>query len=121
MTPCVTYNAHNYAKKEHNYNIQNDLSRYAFIRQTKINNTSLFIDVDECAAGLDNCDSSVSKCVNIDGSYACECNSGYMQDEETDECVGKKLIISYFSLCFCKYEIYISDDVSACKHEIYDI
>ena len=43
-----------------------------------------------------------------------------MQDEETDECVGKKLIISYFSLCFCKYEIYISDDVSACKHETYE-
>ena len=65
-----------------------------FIYLLHNHNSSLFLDVDECTAGLDNCDSSVSRCVNIDGSYACECNSGYVQDEETDECVGKNWFFS---------------------------
>ncbi|CAG9536724.1 unnamed protein product [Cercopithifilaria johnstoni] len=34
-------------------------------------------DIDECAENRHNCDPSNSVCVNTDGSYICECSSGY--------------------------------------------
>ena len=36
-------------------------------------------DIDECASGSDDCDAvSTILCVNHDGGYVCECNSGYV-------------------------------------------
>ncbi|KAL8206918.1 UNVERIFIED_CONTAM: hypothetical protein K2H54_035136, partial [Gekko kuhli] len=37
-------------------------------------------DVDECAFNLDHCDRSVSRCVNTEGSYICQCLFGYAED-----------------------------------------
>ena len=36
-------------------------------------------DVDECAMGIDNCDSN-AECMNTEGSFNCTCNPGYTGD-----------------------------------------
>ena len=41
-------------------------------------NVHIHSDIDECASGSDDCDPvSTILCVNHDGGYVCECNSGY--------------------------------------------
>ncbi|KAI8481558.1 transmembrane receptor protein tyrosine kinase [Branchiostoma belcheri] len=46
-------------------------------------------DIDECTAGIDNCDTQAT-CTNTDGSFNCTCNSGYTGDgvtcSDADEC-----------------------------------
>ncbi|MCP3105420.1 FG-GAP-like repeat-containing protein [Myxococcus sp. K15C18031901] len=46
-------------------------------------------DIDECAAGTDNCNENAT-CTNIGGSFTCACNAGYTGDGVTctdiDEC-----------------------------------
>ncbi|MBE4748222.1 DUF4215 domain-containing protein [Corallococcus sp. ZKHCc1 1396] len=48
-------------------------------------------DIDECAAGTDNCNENAS-CTNIAGSFTCACNAGYEGDGVTctdiDECAA---------------------------------
>ena len=39
----------------------------------------MFIDVDECKTGVALCDVNAT-CSNINGYYACECNSGFEGD-----------------------------------------
>ena len=39
-------------------------------------------DIDECAEGLDNCDTNAD-CVNTDGSFLCICWEGYEGDGRT--------------------------------------
>ena len=45
------------------------------------------IDIDECATGVDNCDSEAT-CANTVGSFSCTCNRGYHGDGTT--CTGKE-------------------------------
>ena len=45
----------------------------------------IFLDVDECALGTDNCAANAI-CTNTDGSYTCACNTGYSGDGIT--CTG---------------------------------
>ncbi|WP_437681990.1 calcium-binding EGF-like domain-containing protein [Sorangium sp. So ce131] len=49
------------------------------------------VDVDECAAGTDNCDANAA-CTNTAGSFTCACNTGYTGDGVTctdvDECAA---------------------------------
>ena len=41
-------------------------------------NVHIHSDIDECTSGSDDCDPvSTILCVNHDGGYVCECNSGY--------------------------------------------
>ncbi|XP_015281316.1 PREDICTED: pro-epidermal growth factor [Gekko japonicus] len=51
------------------------LCRTGFTKEDK-----LCYDVDECTFNLDHCDRSVSKCVNTEGSYICQCFMGYAED-----------------------------------------
>ena len=44
-------------------------------------------DIDECAAGLDNCDSNAT-CTNTDGSFICTCKIGFDGDGTT--CIFNK-------------------------------
>src|SRR5215217_5519129 len=48
-------------------------------------------DIDECAAGTDNCNENAA-CTNIGGSFTCACNAGYEGDGVTctniDECAA---------------------------------
>ena len=46
----------------------------------------LFTDINECIEGTDECDTNAA-CINIDGSYTCDCNDGYGGDGFT--CEGK--------------------------------
>ena len=55
-------------------------------------NTSyiLFIstDIDECVTGSANCMAD-SSCSNTAGSFTCDCDSGYDENEDGDACVGR--------------------------------
>ena len=46
-------------------------------------------DIDECFQELDDCNNTVTECINIPGSYICSC---YKQTYEWDgvTCVGKE-------------------------------
>ncbi len=46
----------------------------------------IFSDIDECAAGTDNC-SANALCINLVGSFGCECNTGFSGDGVT--CIGE--------------------------------
>ena len=42
-----------------------------------------FLDLDECVQGSHDCLQSLASCSNIDGSYKCSCNDGYVGDGKT--------------------------------------
>ena len=49
-------------------------------------------DVDECArAELNQCDPDHQWCVNANGTYTCECYSGFKKDFTTGTCIGEWL------------------------------
>lgn len=51
-------------------------------------------DIDECAS-VGACDLTVSSCVNTIGSYVCDCNDGFVKENEI--CKG---MVMYFSVIF---------------------
>ena len=48
-------------------------------RSIHFNRTSFYTDVDECMAGLDDCDANAD-CINLEGSYQCRCRDGFTGD-----------------------------------------
>ncbi|XP_062991583.1 pro-epidermal growth factor isoform X2 [Elgaria multicarinata webbii] len=42
--------------------------------------SQLCYDVDECGFNMDRCNRSLSRCINTEGSYFCECLVGYTED-----------------------------------------
>ena len=59
------------------------------------------VDFDECKENEDNCSVSENeKCVNINGSFTCECTEGYSRNTISGLCSGK---LDYHSSC--EYEI----------------
>ena len=51
----------------------------------------VFLDVNECAIGSDNCHDN-GTCDNTNGSFACTCNGGYSGDGIT--CEGRLSILA---------------------------
>ena len=48
--------------------------------------SSIFLDIDECAIGDDDCDVN-AECINDQGSFSCVCRDGYEGDGKV--CEGK--------------------------------
>ena len=49
------------------------------------------VDIDECALLTDNCNENSSKCRNTEGSFECECLSGFVKNgngicQDVNEC-----------------------------------
>ncbi|XP_071835216.1 uncharacterized protein [Apostichopus japonicus] len=81
-----------------------------------------FEDIDECDLNLHNCSLKVSYCVNTEGSYRCDCGSGYNKAgsvcQDVDECQNGSYncslpntmcinsIGSYICQCIAGYEWY---------------
>ena len=55
---------------------------------------SFFPDIDECSAGMDRCHRN-SICINIQGSYHCQCRNGFYSEDYPDN--------QYGALCTGKY------------------
>lgn len=49
--------------------------------------TGLSKEIDECALMPQMCQNGV--CMNVPGSFKCECNRGYIYDEDAHQCIGK--------------------------------
>ena len=55
---------------------------------------SIHPDIDECSDETDGCSQI---CLNTDGSFACECNSGYILDVDGTGCDDMyKLIVLFW-------------------------
>lgn len=53
---------------------------------------SYFLDINECADGIDNCNANAD-CTNTDGSFDCACQTGYTGDGRN--CEGRKFFLSF--------------------------
>ena len=49
----------------------------------------LFLDIDECARNNGDCEQI---CNNIEGSFECQCEDGYLLDVDGKQCTGTKTI-----------------------------
>ena len=47
-------------------------------------------DIDECAGGIDACDTDNGICQNTIGSYACKCNEGFNMSPGDDKTCERK-------------------------------
>ena len=52
-------------------------------------------DIDECAAGMNDCHAQASCMNTADGGYTCTCNTGYTGSGQ--ECSGKQLFVKFTS------------------------
>uniref|UniRef100_A0A8D8X304 Fibrillin-2 n=1 Tax=Cacopsylla melanoneura TaxID=428564 RepID=A0A8D8X304_9HEMI len=54
------------------------------------------VDVNECELGIDECVNGV--CVNLEGSYRCECNPGFKLSVDGKKCIDQRVGFCYRSL-----------------------
>ncbi|CAF0765818.1 unnamed protein product, partial [Didymodactylos carnosus] len=75
------------------------------------NGTCEYNHIDECELGMADCPLIVSYCVDTNGSYICECNSGYefmianqtnSTCQDINECVKNPLICTNYTMTFCE-------------------
>ena len=59
----------------------------------------LFLDNNECTSNDTNACQQV--CVNIRGSYLCQCNAGFRLSNDRRNCIGKygKITHNFFIMC----------------------
>jgi len=65
------------------------IAGYAFVDDISVSGVNIpgvCQDIDECSLGTDNC-GDVATCLNSNGSYACECESGYQFSTQNQLCV----------------------------------
>ena len=55
----------------------------------------LFVDKDECALGINDCNPETSICVNTLGSYVCHCKEGFVLGADGRTCEGGNRAHSY--------------------------
>ena len=53
---------------------------------------ALVVDINECDTGSHNCDHS---CVNLPGTYYCQCDAGCLLDSNGYSCYGKESLYSH--------------------------
>ena len=53
------------------------------------------IDINECSSNTDQCSNT---CINTIGSYVCDCNVGYVLDDNGVNCIGK--LVRFVNLMF---------------------
>ena len=49
--------------------------------------STLFVDNNECLTNNGDCD---MRCINVDGSYSCECFDGFERNDNDTLCIGKQ-------------------------------
>ena len=52
---------------------------------------TLFVDNNECLTNNGDCD---MRCINVDGSYSCECFEGFERNDDDVACAGKYLVLA---------------------------
>lgn len=84
--------------------------------------TLLNVDVDECSAFPNICDTNAG-CQNTDGSYLCNCKTGYTGDGKTCSKAGKDFIPFKLLLFLVSLPLYLLQVLVHCYslHEIYDL
>ena len=55
-----------------------------------------FVDEDECSSSESNACKQV--CVNVPGTYVCQCNDGFRLNDDGRTCAGE---ITYCIMCLC--------------------
>ena len=61
------------------------------------------IDMDECALGTDNCNTTISECFNTNGGFDCICRMGFNMTTDQD-CIRKYNITYHvFSFLICLF------------------
>ena len=66
----------------------------------------LFLDIDECSSNNGGCN---QVCVNLVGSYYCQCNNGYTLSNNNHTCIGK-IYVQFYS-----FSIILSIDNNECS------
>ena len=71
---------------------------------TLLNMHCFHIDINECITSLSLCKLHISECINLPGSYKCNCGSGYTLGVDGKTCQGHLLVVikNYFKYSlFC--------------------
>lgn len=82
--------------------------------QVKNPMTNTTEEIDECALMPQICNHG--KCINTPGSFRCICDIGYIYDEFSHQCIGKRFFIWDLNFYKCnKGQNYISEILIICK------
>lgn len=54
------------------------------------------VDVNECELNLDSC--ANGRCVNLEGSYRCECERGFKLSLDGKQCLGKGQFVEFITI-----------------------
>lgn len=82
-------------------------------------------DIDECTVDKTACDSN-QNCINMPGSFRCECKIGFTMDKVVNACVGESIFEgNVFYGIFNGVElrirfIYLSKDINECQINNHD-
>ena len=69
-------------------------------------------DINECINGTQNCSQI---CTNTNGSFMCDCNSGYLLDTDKISCNGMQIII-LINIIIIIIQLYMPWDSKQFRH-----
>ena len=76
------------------------LLNWLFASSLSIAAYGLFVDIDECQTGDNNCS---QLCVNVPGSFECKCRDGYSLQDDGTTCAGMYARQSVLYVCKCMH------------------